>query len=807
MKIINKICILSLSLPLVSYADPYTWTASYTSNTTNQFSSKTVTNPNGNVKVYQSIVGLNKNVPSSVATTGGLSINSSLNALGIPSTITQNGLSNTFSYNEQNRVSTQVSPELGNINFQYYAGGKLKSQQIENGSTVEYTYDGNNNLTSTTYKGNGIIPDANTVVKTYDQYNHLLSEDNGIAGYTYTYDKVGNLITATYHFNQKNYVISYTYDGNNKISSITYPDGIKLDYAPNAYGQQTHVQRIDNGHSNIIIGDMTYSLYQKLASYTFQGNYVVHSFDPMGRIIGVSSGTGAPKTTGNNLDLEYTYDGLNNVLSVVDKLDPSQNRTFTYDADNRLITAKGSWGNGSYTYDGNNNITQATLGNKSETYSYTNNKLQSLQGTENRAFGYDGDGNIIKDGDNSFVYNAAKQMISATTPQHDIKYTYDASGHVVTYTEDTKQPVFTIYDDLGDLLYRIDPNTGITKDYVYASGKQIAILSHNTSDINNVDATYYVNDPLGSPALKYKNSSLVWHRHYEPYGKEIDNKDPETNHTSFTGQRLYGDLGLVHMNARFYDPVVGRFTGFDPRDVTPDNVFSFNRYAYANNNPMRYKDPSGLSPFDFELSAPIGFVIGSLQGMHEAGISGFFIGGIVGAASAAVTEPFSSEASVTATLTVMGLNSATSFAGSAAINSVKSGKFSINDFNSALSFKNLVSSIGGASMGSVLHGFEPSSNLTSQTTNIVSSVTKQATKEIKNEVVVSVSVNGITYSTGSVSHAISSGITHVANNAANKQVAQVQNQMSQAQGMGAHSSGSSNGNGSNAGHPDGGGFF
>ena len=47
------------------------------------------------------------------------------------------------------------------------------------------------------------------------------------------------------------------------------------------------------------------------------------------------------------------------------------------------------------------------------------------------------------------------------------------------------------------------------------------------------------------------------------------------------------------MQARYYDPVIGRFYSNDPVGIT--NVHTFNRYAYANNNPYKYTDPFGLS--------------------------------------------------------------------------------------------------------------------------------------------------------------------------------------------------------------------
>jgi uncharacterized protein RhaS with RHS repeats len=52
------------------------------------------------------------------------------------------------------------------------------------------------------------------------------------------------------------------------------------------------------------------------------------------------------------------------------------------------------------------------------------------------------------------------------------------------------------------------------------------------------------------------------------------------------------------MQARYYDPVIGRFYSNDPADmmehISRDNpTHGFNRYTYANNNPYRYTDPDG----------------------------------------------------------------------------------------------------------------------------------------------------------------------------------------------------------------------
>ena len=50
-------------------------------------------------------------------------------------------------------------------------------------------------------------------------------------------------------------------------------------------------------------------------------------------------------------------------------------------------------------------------------------------------------------------------------------------------------------------------------------------------------------------------------------------------------------LRLLYMQARYYDPDIGRFYSNDP--IGFDNIHNFNRYSYANNNPYKYVDPDG----------------------------------------------------------------------------------------------------------------------------------------------------------------------------------------------------------------------
>lgn len=65
------------------------------------------------------------------------------------------------------------------------------------------------------------------------------------------------------------------------------------------------------------------------------------------------------------------------------------------------------------------------------------------------------------------------------------------------------------------------------------------------------------------------------------------------NEIWYTAKPHDEDIGLTYMNARYYDPVVGRFMGVDPVDYLKGGPDYFNRYSYVINNPYKYNDPTG----------------------------------------------------------------------------------------------------------------------------------------------------------------------------------------------------------------------
>jgi len=107
-------------------------------------------------------------------------------------------------------------------------------------------------------------------------------------------------------------------------------------------------------------------------------------------------------------------------------------------------------------------------------------------------------------------------------------------------------------------------------------------------------------DHLGSASLATgSNGAVLWAESYTPYGETLLNPAANDNQGGFTGHIRDKATGLNYMQARYYDPNMGRFLSIDPvtfMDTGEPNFF--NRYAYAFNDPVNLIDPDGMAPGD-----------------------------------------------------------------------------------------------------------------------------------------------------------------------------------------------------------------
>jgi len=118
----------------------------------------------------------------------------------------------------------------------------------------------------------------------------------------------------------------------------------------------------------------------------------------------------------------------------------------------------------------------------------------------------------------------------------------------------------------------------------------LLILLGNTWAAEKV--TYYYTNEQGTVlATTDETGAILTVADHSPYGARVLGT-PEQG-PGYTGHVNDADTGLVYMQQRYYDPVVGRFLSIDPVMPVAGQIMTFGRFSYANNNPVRNVDPDG----------------------------------------------------------------------------------------------------------------------------------------------------------------------------------------------------------------------
>ena len=162
--------------------------------------------------------------------------------------------------------------------------------------------------------------------------------------------------------------------------------------------------------------------------------------------------------------------------------------------------------------------------------------------------------------------------------------------------------------------YEVTGST-ITK-YYYAGAQRIAM---RTNGILN----YLLGDHLGSTSLTTNTSGqVVSELRYKAWGEVRYSSGNTATKYQYTGQYSDGYINLLFYGSRHYDPKLGRF--ISPDSIVPlasQGVQAWDRYAYTNNNPVRYTDPSGHCIICIGVAILGGVGVGVLTS-HLLGVGG-----------------------------------------------------------------------------------------------------------------------------------------------------------------------------------------
>jgi RHS repeat-associated protein len=170
----------------------------------------------------------------------------------------------------------------------------------------------------------------------------------------------------------------------------------------------------------------------------------------------------------------------------------------------------------------------------------------------------------------------------------------------------------TVLASLSGSATTITPGNFATQTLTYTSGATvpsgdltIVLTSTSTSsqgDFDNVRLNgstiyYYVSDHLGTARVVTSASGVVLDdSDFYPFGAERSYLSSSGNSYKFTGKERDSESGLDNFGARYNSSSMGRFMTPDPllNSGRPWEPQSWNRYAYARNNPLNIIDPTGL---------------------------------------------------------------------------------------------------------------------------------------------------------------------------------------------------------------------
>ena len=400
-----------------------------------------------------------------------------------------------YVYDSKNFLIEEHHPEIGGKFLTRDAVGRLRSTQlrfpgIDDSGVTAYSYDGLHRLIAINYPDT--TPD---IIHGYDGNDNLVSLTRGDTHWDYLYDANNNLEQETLTLTldtgvERSFSLSYDYDALDHLASITYPDGLFVEYSPDAFGRPSQVsgvaQSVDyhpSGHlaqANLSNGK-TYKV--ELDSRLFPASI---------RLL-----TG-PQSSTVTSGLSYQYDGTGNVLSISNLTSPADSiNSIDYDNSDRLIEAIGPWGVASYEYDSLGNILTRNVGNVNVAFHYDGNRLTYSSLDEERMFGYDRYANIKYDERNVYTYDESSNLIDVRNLIIDHNYVYDGHHQRTVETHyDTETTFYRMYDHAGALRFEKSLESCQSTNYILLGSQTLARYDHidDETDSDNDGLTNCIED-------------------------------------------------------------------------------------------------------------------------------------------------------------------------------------------------------------------------------------------------------------------------------------------------------------------------
>lgn len=482
---------------------------------------------------------------------------------------------------------------------EFHELGKLHLEKSSDGFKRAYYYDdlGRMFLTLSKIEGRWFYEQTD-----YDNYSRPIRlthywrppemddrlYDHYYAWYSYSQETIYNkrsFVTEVRDANGQKWWSDPTYNEHGQITSYLTGNIIEknTDFDPATHRPERIYLTSDPGDRTLL--DYGYD-FDRLGNLTQRSDNILNitetmTFDMLNRLTG---------TTVDTNTTTVTYEDFGNITSRSSTTDLGQIGAYNYFAGtNRVQTA----GDRTLSYNANGSIAGVTISNNDPlsfnegeiTWTAFNKPYSLKSGHKRSIFDYDvSDARVTQTrqewnaGNGTWLNKTRKTYIGRLFEQEQI---FQSSKWDITYTR--------IY---------ISTPSGVIGSWV-----------SNTAETNPTKTLFY-RDHLGSVIAESELASSSFEQisqrfSYDVWGNIRDASNWSSETTSkperiatdhgYTGHEILEELGLIHMNGRIYDPLLGRFLSADPFIQAPANLQNYNRYSYVLNNPVSLTDPSGFN--------------------------------------------------------------------------------------------------------------------------------------------------------------------------------------------------------------------
>lgn len=428
------------------------------------------------------------------------------------------------------------------------------------------------------------------------------------------------------------YSTHYTYHADGSPRSVAWADtadlfneGVHYDY-DSTTGLPTTMRALSGSTAWSYVADAAYNALAQLDQLTLRTTIESGGADAVRLGYQHELETGRLTNTWVSLDnapfmvvdTRYSYDPAGNITRVQDvSANPDDTQCFGYDYLRRLTeawtpssgdcaatpTTNGLGGPAPYwlswNYDAAGNrdsqTDHRTAGDLTTTYTYPaagsprpHTLTSATTGSTTSSWTYDNAGNTLTrpdpdGGQQTLTWDREAHLSTVTDEEGTTRYIYDANGsRLITRDPGGK----TLY--LPGQEVRWDAATGLTRCTRYYDYHGQIIASRTIDGL-----TWLASDHQGTTQVSItEQGQQVQQRRQTPFGTPRGTAPTWPNPRGFVGGEV-DQTGMIHLGAREYDSVVGRFISVDPimNLIDPQQMHG---YAYANNNPVTWSDPSGL---------------------------------------------------------------------------------------------------------------------------------------------------------------------------------------------------------------------